>query len=93
MKYENEKEKDRDYRTNDNLVIGRNAVTELLKSDREVENVLIAKGEREGSINRIIGLCKEKKIVIKNVDRKKLDFLAPGGNHQGVVANVPAHEY
>ena len=65
MKYENEKEKDRDYRTNDNLVIGRNAVTELLKSDREVENVLIAKGEREGSINRIIGLCKEKKIVIK----------------------------
>lgn len=93
MKYESEKEKDRDYRTNDNLVIGRNAVTELLKSDREVENVLIAKGEREGSINRIIGLCKEKKIVIKNVDRKKLDFLAPGGNHQGVVANVPAHEY
>ena len=91
MKHENEK--DRDYKTNDNLVIGRNAVTELLKSDREVENVLIAKGEREGSINRIIALCKEKKIVIKNVDRKKLDFLAPGGNHQGVVANVPAHEY
>ena len=93
MKYEKEKEKDKDYRTNDNLVIGRNAVTELLKSDREVENVLIAKGEHEGSINRIIALCKEKKIVIKNVDRKKLDFLAPGGNHQGVVANVPAHEY
>ena len=40
MKHENEK--DRDYKTNDNLVIGRNAVTELLKSDREVENVLIA---------------------------------------------------
>ncbi len=66
---------------------------ELLKSNREIENVLIAKGEHEGSINRIIGICKEKKIVIKNVDRKKLDFLAPGGNHQGVAANVPAHEY
>jgi 23S rRNA (guanosine2251-2'-O)-methyltransferase len=79
--------------TNDNLVIGRNAVIELLKSNREIENVLIAKGEHEGSINRIIALCKEKKIVIKNVDRKKLDFLAPNGNHQGVVANVPAHEY
>lgn len=83
----------RDARTNDNLVIGRNAVLELLKSDREIENVLIAKGEREGSINRIIGLCREKKIVIKNVDKRKLDFLAPGGNHQGVAANVPAHEY
>lgn len=78
---------------NDNLVIGRNAVMELLKSDREIENVLVAKGEREGSINRILALCKEKRVVVKNVDRRKLDFLAPGGNHQGVVANVPAHEY
>ena len=86
-------EKTKDSRTNDSLVIGRNAVTELLKSGKEVENVLIAKGEREGSINRILALCKEKKIVVKNVDRKKLDFLAPGGNHQGVVANIPAHEY
>lgn len=86
-------EKTKDSRTNDSLVIGRNAVTELLKSGKEIENVLIAKGEREGSINRIISLCKEKKVVIKNVDRKKLDFLAPGGNHQGVVANIPAHEY
>ena len=85
--------KNENTQNNDNLVIGRNAVLELLKSDREVENVLIAKGEHEGSINRIISLCKEKKIVIKNVDRKKLDFLAPGGNHQGVCANVPAHEY
>lgn len=86
-------EKTKDSRTNDSLVIGRNAITELLKSGKEVENVLIAKGEREGSINRILALCKEKKIVVKNVDRKKLDFLAPGGNHQGVVANIPAHEY
>ena len=86
-------EKTKDSRTNDSLVIGRNAVTELLKSGKEIENVLIAKGEREGSINRILTLCKEKKIVVKNVDRKKLDFLAPGGNHQGVVANIPAHEY
>jgi 23S rRNA (guanosine2251-2'-O)-methyltransferase len=86
-------EKKQDNKVNDNLVIGRNAVMELLKSGREVENVLIAKGEREGSITRIIGLCKEKKIVIKNVDRKKLDFLSAGANHQGVVANVPAHEY
>ncbi|MGN1202359.1 MAG: 23S rRNA (guanosine(2251)-2'-O)-methyltransferase RlmB [Eubacterium sp.] len=79
--------------TNDNLIIGRNAVIELLKSGREVENVLIAKGEHEGSINRIIAMCREKGIVIKNVDRKKLDFMCAGGNHQGVAANVPAHSY
>ena len=57
-------EKTKDSRTNDSLVIGRNAVTELLKSGKEIENVLIAKGEREGSINRILALCKEKKIVL-----------------------------
>ena len=85
--------KNEDIKTNDSLVIGRNAVLELLKSNREVENVLIAKGDREGSINRIISLCKEKRIVIKNVDKKKLDFMCGGANHQGVVANVPAHEY
>lgn len=78
---------------NDNLVIGRNAVTELLKSGRQIENVLIAKGEREGSINKIIAMCREKGIVVKNVDRKKLDFMCGIGNHQGVVANVPAHNY
>ena len=66
---------EKDYRTNDNLIIGRNAVIELLKSGREVENVLVAKGEREGSINRIIAMCRENKIVVKTVDRKKLDFM------------------
>lgn len=78
---------------NDNLIIGRNAVIELLKSGREVENVLVAKGEREGSINRIIAMCKERRIVVKQVDRRKLDALSAGGNHQGVAANVPAHSY
>lgn len=82
-----------DIKTNDNLVIGRNAVIELLKSGKEIENVLVANGEHEGSINRIIAMCKEKKIVVKNVDRKKLDFMSAGANHQGVVANVPAHSY
>ena len=86
-------EEKKDFRTNDNLVVGRNAVIELIKSNREIENILVAKGEREGSISKIIALAKEKGIVIKNVDRKKLDFISAGANHQGVAANVPAHEY
>ena len=85
--------KEKDFQTNDSIVIGRNAVSELLKSGREVESVLIARGEREGSIKSIIALCREKKIVIKDVDKKKLDSLCGGANHQGVAANIPAHEY
>lgn len=77
----------------DNFVIGRNAVIELLKSGREIESVLIAKGEREGSISLITSLCKEKGVIIKYADRKKLDFMSGGANHQGVLATVSAHEY
>lgn len=83
----------KDFKMNDNLVVGRNAVIELIKSGREIENILIAKGEREGSVSKIIALAKEKGIVIKNVDKKKLDFISANANHQGVAANVPAHEY
>lgn len=82
-----------DYKENDNLVIGRNAVMELLKSGREIECISIAKGEREGSVTRILALAREKGVVVKNVDRKKLDFMCAGANHQGVCASVPAHEY
>lgn len=89
MKNENKK----DFKTNDNLVVGRNAVLELIKSGREIENIIIAKGEHEGSISKIIALAREKGIVIKNADKKKLDFISAGANHQGVAANVPAHEY
>ena len=83
----------KDFRINDSLVVGRNAVLELIKSGREIENILIAKGEREGSVSRIIALARDKGIVVKTVDRKKLDFISAGANHQGVAANVSAHEY
>lgn len=66
------------------MIIGRNAVIELLKSGREVENVLVAKGEREGSINRIIAMCRENKIVVKTVDRKNLILCVPAAIIRGL---------
>ncbi len=78
---------------NDNIVIGRNAVIELLKSKRPVESILVASGNREGSINKIIAMANEAGITVKNVNPKKLDFMCGGENHQGVIANVSVHEY
>ncbi|MCC8016661.1 MAG: 23S rRNA (guanosine(2251)-2'-O)-methyltransferase RlmB [Clostridiales bacterium] len=78
---------------NENTVIGRNAVLELLKSGKEIENIIVAKGEHEGTILKIIAQAREKGIVIKNADRKKLDFLSAGANHQGVAAVIPEREY
>lgn len=78
---------------NDNIIIGRNAVQELLNSGRDIEHIYVSSGEKEGSIIRIIAMAKSRGIVIKEVNRKKLDFMCAGANHQGVAASVPAHEY
>ncbi len=77
----------------EDLIEGRNAVIEALKSDRTIEQILIAKGDIEGSVNLIIGLAKEKKIVIKEVDRKKLDGMSVSKAHQGVIAIVTPYKY
>lgn len=75
------------------LIIGRNAVLEALRSERAIDTLLVAKGERNGSIGRIIADCRNKGAVIKEVDKRKLDFLCGGGNHQGVAAYAASHEY
>lgn len=75
------------------LIIGRNAVAEAVKGGREIDTIFIANGDRSGSIGMIMGLAREKGIVVKEVDRRKLDAMCGGGNHQGVAARAAAHKY
>ncbi|NME66090.1 23S rRNA (guanosine(2251)-2'-O)-methyltransferase RlmB [Clostridium cadaveris] len=77
----------------EDIVLGRNGVIEALKAKITVEQILISKGEKEGSIVKIMALAKEKGVVIKEVDRKKLDSLSQGEAHQGVVAMVTPFRY
>lgn len=77
----------------EDLVEGRNAVIELLKSDRTIEQIFIAKGKMEGSINKILGLAKDKGIIVKEVDRKKLDLMSETKVHQGVIAQITPFKY
>ncbi|MGL5822191.1 MAG: 23S rRNA (guanosine(2251)-2'-O)-methyltransferase RlmB [Sarcina sp.] len=78
----------------EDLVEGRNAVIELLKSGRTtIEQIFIANGKIEGSITKIIALAKEKKVMIKEVDRKKLDSLSETNAHQGVIAQITPFKY
>ncbi len=79
--------------TREDLIIGRNAVMELLKSDRTIESLYIANGHMEGSIKAIINIAREKGLVLKEVDRKKLDIMSGGTNHQGVIAQVTPYKY
>ena len=79
--------------TTDGLVIGRNAVAELLAGGREIEHVLVANGERTGSIVPLVAKCKKQGVVVKYVDRRKLDAMCNHANHQGIVAVASAHDY
>jgi len=78
---------------NEDLIIGRNAVKEALKAGRAADSLLIARGERTGAILPIIAECKDKGIIVKEVDRKKLDFMCGHANHQGVIMLAAAKEY
>jgi 23S rRNA (guanosine2251-2'-O)-methyltransferase len=77
----------------DDIVIGRNAVIETLKGDRTIETLYISNNKLEGSINAIVGLAKEKRILIKEVDKRKLDSMCDGATHQGVIAKVTPYKY
>ena len=72
-------------------IIGRNAVMEALKSGRPLDSVLIARGERQGSIGAIVARCRENGIPVKETDSRKLDAMAP--NHQGVIAIAACKDY
>ena len=85
---ENKKEK-----VYEDKVEGRNSVLELLNSDRDINKLYIQKGEKHGSINKIIAIAKEKRIVIAEMDKNKMDAMSKTHNHQGVIAVVPPFNY
>ena len=74
-------------------VEGRNAVIELLNSNRDINKIFIQNGEKHGSINKIISMAKEKKIIINKVDKIKMDNISETKKHQGVIAIVAPYNY
>ncbi|MBO5338564.1 MAG: 23S rRNA (guanosine(2251)-2'-O)-methyltransferase RlmB [Clostridia bacterium] len=76
------------------VVVGRNAVRELLKSERGIEKVYVKKGtSREGSITVLVAEAIERGIPVVEIEGQKLDSLAQGTNHQGIVAIASIKEY
>ncbi len=77
----------------EDIIVGRNPVVEAIKSGRVIDKILIKKGKYEGSIVSIVKKAKENGIIIQEVEKQKLDAIANGENHQGVIAYVSAYEY
>lgn len=74
-------------------VEGRNAVIELLESGRDINKIFVSNGEKNGSINKILAMAKEKRVIVTEVNKNKLEEMAYSDNHQGVIAIVPPFEY
>lgn len=72
---------------------GRNAVLELLESGKDINKIYITKGEKHGSITKIIAKARERKIVTVEVEREKINQMAQTENAQGVIAIVPPFDY
>jgi len=71
---------------------GKNPIIEALKSQRDINKILIAEGSQRGQMQQVIGLAKEANVIVQFVPKKKLDQMYEG-SHQGVIAQVAAYEY
>ena len=85
-------------KTNENMnksdvIAGRNPVSEAIRNGRAIDKILVAKGEKNGAVVGILAKAREKKILVKEVDRTKLDFVCGNETHQGIVAFAAVREY
>lgn len=74
------------------LIIGRNPVTEAIKSGVLLDKVFV-NAEAGGSITNIIRLAKERDILVKEVTEQKLTAMCRGASHQGIIAVGACAEY
>ena len=82
-----------------NIIMGRNPVKEAIKAGRSIDRILVT-SEHDGSLNEILDLAYDAKLVVRNVDKAKLDEICMPfghngrtGNHQGIIAYIPGVEY
>ena len=93
FKKKESRQEPREERTFDDQIEGRNAVLELLESGKDINKIFIEKGEKHGSINKIIGIARDRKIVMVEKDKRQMEEMAQTENYQGVIAIVPPFEY
>ncbi len=74
-----------------NILCGRNPIREALRADRDLEKLLVQKGELSGSAREIVQIARAKKIMVQEVEKSRLDEIAP--HHQGLIAFASAYRY
>ena len=95
FEYHEQPQKDREYDSREEqaqyILTGRNPIREALKNHRDLEKLLVQKGELSGSAMEIVSKAKEQKVMVQVVEKSRLDEIAP--QHQGLIAFASAYEY
>ncbi len=73
------------------LLAGRKPIREAIQSGRDIEKILVAKGDLSGSARQIVSMARERGIILQYVERSRLD--AFGVAHQGMIAVASAYHY
>ena len=84
---------DEEYEPENQLIEGRNAVTEALRAGRAIDKIYIAKGETDSALGYIASTARNAGCVVVETDRRKLDFMSKTGSHQGVIAVASVKSY
>ena len=79
------------YQPPENLLSGRNPIREAIKSGRDIERLLVAKGDLSATAREIVAMARDAHIPIQTVDRSRLDEITR--NHQGMLAFASAYRY
>lgn len=85
-----------DHKTENLILEGRKAVLEALNHDKPIDRILLRRdGTKpvEGTLRMIAAKARERRLVVQETDRAKLDALSETGHHQGVIALCPAVPY
>jgi 23S rRNA (guanosine2251-2'-O)-methyltransferase len=88
-----DKNNDIDSNAKSDVISGRNPVSEAIASNRPIDKILVARGEKSGAVVGILAKARNKQIPIKEVDRTKLDYISGNSVHQGIIAFAAAKEY
>ena len=73
------------------ILCGRNPIREALKNGREIEKLLVQKGELSSSALEIIREARDRKIIVQEADKHRLDEISL--HHQGLIAFTTPYKY
>lgn len=75
------------------IVVGKNPVMEALRSGQEIDKLLILKDNTDHVLKKITDMAKKQSIIIHSVEKARLEYLADGQVHQGIVALMAPFPY